>query len=163
MIDYEFVTVVVFRVINLGVLGGCAYYVYRHYVRDGFISQMHDEEQKISDANLECKRLKSEDKRVEKDIRQDADQQDHLKHQLFEWKKVVGEEQGRLDQEQANFVERFKREMKVQADAIRNERLARKTLPKIVAQAKAELKEKFESPKKQEEYVNHILSVIKKV
>lgn len=139
MISGEQIVLIFFRIINLGVLIGLFFYLYKRYGLP-VIKQNYDTYRSYFQTLLHTHYdLLRQERRVEKKIENDAKEQDALKERLMRWLASVDDQNKLLSIDREERKKKLKEQMMMQKKTITQNRILEIVTSDALAQARTTL------------------------
>ncbi len=143
MNTYEQVVNIVFRLLNFVAIISLAVYVFKAYVLDLVKQQMADQEATERGMQLQRDAMARRQEEITGEIDQDAQLCMELKQRVDRWRRVIDTQQAQQKKEQEKCMQRLQQALQKKVERLVYNRVLKKVMPRALADARAQLGEKY--------------------
>ncbi len=162
MIEREQIVIVLFRLLNFGVLIGLIFYGYKAYLLPEMKKKWEELKEMFAGMRRSHRHLQKEKRGVENFIVQDRQWQAALQEKVLRWQSLVGDRREQLLKERARRKRILDKQMEEQQNQVALYRAYKQVAPDALKEAREALKKKFDSGNAQQQFMNAVITALRK-
>ncbi len=163
MVELELIILVIFRLVNFGVMIGIGYYLFKKHVKSQLIDQMNAEKKEVFLLEQFYKQLQIDQRTLEDTIKKEQQEQRQLREKVMQWHDALALKKERLAHEHAQRKHNLEMQYQQQINTIQKDHIAKEILPLVIDRARTTLVNQFASSHEQAAYFEHVAGVMKKM
>jgi len=148
---------IIFNLINFAVVIAFFTFVYKKYVKDSAIKDIHDREQYLIDLKNQKETLDVLQRKVLNSMEQEKIYFDSLLEKAAEWKKAFANQRQKEDAFAQRRYDLLKEKVQVQARNLNQRKREDIIVPQIVSELRHDLERRYSEVERNKKYINKIL------